>query len=233
MAEVAKEVMGQFPIDELCFIFASGLFILLAFPFDIFSFDFSSPVAFDIGEFSKWVYSSFAPFANLKYVGWQFPTYLAMLFFASLPLGVIMYLLFGVYERSNHFIMSSIGRVFGTTPKELFCNEHKFDGAPMHVKLEFYLWLKEKGVNRFMTLLWSMRSISTGLLYGSETFSLLVILSLLLGARTSILEWLGFSVILVLFFYFCFVAFQKRSNDLVDVLFTTFSSRWEGHCYWV
>lgn len=213
--EAAKETLGQFPIDDLFFILTSGLFVVMAFPFDIFNFDFSLLPTFSITDLPKLASSNFAPFINLKYLGVQFPTYLIMLVLLSIPFGMMIYLLDGAYQRLNYIVMR--GRV-----KERFCKS-EIGEVPLGVILDFYEWLREKKMGKYASLLWSMKSTSTGLLYGGETFILFVSISMLL-ARRVYWEWFVFSFILTFFLYAIHIIYQRRYNTLFDALYNTYQA---------
>jgi hypothetical protein len=213
--EAAVETLGQFPIDVLFLMLTSGLFVVMAFPFDIFRIDFSSLQTFSITDLPKLVSSNFAPFINMKYLGVQFPTYLIMLLLVSIPFGVVIYLLYGVYERFNHVLMRGF-------VKKRICKSEMNEVA-LGVKLEFYKWARENRMGKYISLILSLKAIAAGLLYGGETFILIVFISMLLAWRAYWgWGWFVFSIILTVFLYVVELIYDRRSNEVSDALYNTF-----------
>jgi hypothetical protein len=92
----------------------------------------------------------------------------------------------------------------------------KFETAKIYYKLKFYEWLRWKKVDRYFLFLWTMRSVSTALLYGSETFWLLALFSAVLSllwlpVSINIWLWLACSTFIVVVIYLFFYApFQTK-----------------------
>jgi hypothetical protein len=238
MTEVAKEVMGQFPIDDLCFILTAGLFAVLAFPFDIFSFNFISLATFNWADLPSLVSSNFKPFVNLTYLG-QFQDRFYILLLASLPFGVMIYFSSSIYEKLNSLLSRLFKRFLRETPREKFGTaklkedivmEEKFRNASIARKLRFYRWLKDRGVNKYIVFIWSMRQVATALLFGIETLLFVYVLpsSILVLISTpsswvTCLTWSVISLLLLLFFArFAYFDFEKRYNKTHGELFATF-----------
>ncbi len=236
MTEVAEEVIGHFPIEELCFILTAGLFITLTFPFDIGKV-LSSPVDINWAELPSIISSNFKPFVNLlnvlasEHVGELF----VVLLLSCIPVGVMIYLSLTVYEKANKSVGDFLKKykldpkrrvrwMWDTTSKK----EHRvnnrndeFISADDDHKLRFYEWLGAKKIGRFVLFLWAMRSVSEALLYGSETFGLLTLMSAIIPmfwnqVSTEIWIWVVYSTFIFFVIYVFVYSPFKAKYDMYN-----------------
>jgi hypothetical protein len=249
--KVAEKVMGQFPIDELCFILAAGLLTTMTFPFDIIRL-LSSSANINWTELPS-IISNFKPFVNLLYVltSEHVAELFVVLLLSSIPVGIMIYLSLAVYEKANdslgRFLKYYTGhpkrlvlRMLGITsekkpneaeepsvsnsndPNDKF--ETSNSARVICRNLKFSEWLRAKKVDRYFLFLRTMRSVSTTLLYGSETFWLLAVLSavlplLWLHVSIDIWLWVAYSafivVVIYLFFYAPFQTIYETSHSKI------------------
>jgi len=240
LSDIAREVLGRFPIENLGFVFVAGFFTVVSFPFDLFSRDFSRSTYLSIvSEQSvscslNWLGLKFDPFVNIKYLGYQFPTGLAELVLVSLPVGLLLYVLFELYGwinrrpyalylrfiRRDRSSSEEIGKPFDSpissdSPiKKWVCGKRlSFDSHEQ--ELDFYDWLKETGIVKSIDFLVLMRSSFEGILYGSETFFFIVFFCLVfswLFSFTGTLEWFVGAIVIFPFSYVIYLASEKVSQ---------------------
>lgn len=172
--EASKEIFSRFPIEQVFFIAAFGFFVVVSFPFDIFKF-FSngfpkihpSSIFQDIGSYVK---TDFAPFANVQYLGKDFPSGFIETFLLSLAFGIVAFFLHDYLNKVNHI------------PKWLYYQiarkpEKQPPSRPIVKQLAFARWIRKEGYGKLLDFFYSMQLIATGLLWGAEVFLALVFLS--------------------------------------------------------
>jgi hypothetical protein len=226
--ETAKELMGRFPIDDIFFILSSGIFVVFSFPFDVFkALSNGLPtLTINIDSFTNlkiYIDQNFEPFASIKYLG-DFPNGLIKLLLLSLAVGAMIYLLYAIYEKSNHFIMRQFEKIAGFTIKNRACkSETRSKPMPTADALDFLDWVQKRRLGKSIDVLWSMRALGDGLFYGCETFFLIIILSCLFGWHLS--EWLLFSFLLGVFLYVAQIAYEIRFRGTYDRLVQAFNTQ--------
>jgi len=242
MTEVVEKVMGQFPIDELCFILAAGLVTIMTFPFDIIRL-LSSSANINWAELSS-IISNFEPFVNLQHV--LASEHVAELFvvflLSSVLIGILIYLSAAAFEKAND-LLGMFLKKYKCHPKRLVlwmskiaskepCEMEKssvsnpsddndeFETAHPFYKLKFYEWLRMRKVDRYVLLLWTMRRVSTALLFCSEIFWVLALLSAALSHIWLLVAWSSFIVVVTYFFFYATFEIQYEKSH--KVLYKTF-----------
>ncbi len=205
---MAKEVIGRFPIDQLAFIFVSGFFLTVAFPFDFSKLDFSRglPSMVTLCVYAK---SHFAPFVGVSYLGMNFPIGLIMMILLSIPTGVFIFFFYDLFRSGNHIVMQGIKHVFGSSVSEAF--RTKKNDLPK----EFYDWIEKRRAGKFWDFINVMELVSVGLFYSSELLLLIILFSCLFGGTLDAV--VGASVLCV-FLYLALRIYDKRYNDLIASL---------------
>ncbi len=133
--ESAEKAFNTFPIEMIFFIIVIGLFVVLSFPFDLPSMYSKSPVivssynGISFHNLSNYLDEGFHPFVNVNLLsGGNFLTGAGILILCSLPVGVLLFLLYSIYEMINHL------------PKLIIC---KFKKKKYKTKSDR---IKEKGI---------------------------------------------------------------------------------------
>ena len=206
MTEVAKEIMGRFPVDQLAFIFASGFFLVVAFPFDVSSLDFSRglPSTVALLDCVRW---NFAPFVGIKYLGAEFPSGLVKMILMSVPTGMFFFFFYDVFRDVNRFVMQRVVVRYITHRSVSDLMGIQTNRAPK----EFYDWFVERRIGKFWDFMGVMSLASLGLFYSCEFFLLIVILSWI--ARACTFEAVIAASVLCAFLYFAVKVYDRRYND--------------------
>jgi hypothetical protein len=191
---IAGDIAGRFPIDELFLIMSAGIFLVLCFPFDIYqlsakgvpqpsldSSGFSNP--FDhLANLSIYIRGNFTPFVAIKYLN-DFPNGLVKILLLSFPVGMTVYFLFSYYEKANHRIRQRLERVRARKNRPKSENDNRdgkansSESRALRDESEFSDWSTSKGYRKLFDFIFSMDAVASGLLYATETFILIVLLS--------------------------------------------------------
>jgi hypothetical protein len=210
--ETAKETAVRFPIEKVLFIFTVGFFIVISFPFDLFSafsdglppLDFVDWFVLPVPAIESYVKNNFQPFVNLRYLGGaNFPTGLIQIILCSLPVGVIIFFTYGLYEKINHII--------NYIPN---CLYYKATGK------------KQKQQEDLLR-----QEISVGLLYGSETMLFVIAISgFFLHTEKYWGGWLLLSILIWLFFVFIYKSYKRAFPTLYNGIIASFIEYQKSKC---
>jgi len=242
--ETGNEILGRFPIDQLCFLLAGGLFLVFSFPFGIsYNADFLRgvpPLNFtniipyfkeSIEYSADYIALNFSPFVNINYLN-DFPNGLIKILLLSFPCGTIFFFFYDVYKRTNHFfkvlfwdyfLKNIINRKNKNEKKENLRDGN--DQINLREYFDFFDWIRKKDLGKFFDFMLAMHKITIGLLYSCETYFLISLFSLFaVLLRTGIihLEWLILPIVLNVFFYIVFRVYDKRYESIYNNLFMGF-----------
>jgi hypothetical protein len=213
MAEVAKDILGRFPIDQVLYIFVSGFFLVIAFPFDFSSLDLSHGLP-SIVLLLNYMSGNFAPFVGIKYLGAEFPTGLVKMLLASLPVGVCFFYLYGAFQSFNNIVMKHAKRVFRRNVSDVFrIVFRKHVSIVLHIEKQvthrdFYEWAKQKELG-----IWAMRLAILGLFNATEVFLVVILVSS--AFSVSAWSWLLPAFLIVSFCYSILKAYEWRFESLM------------------
>lgn len=216
-----QAVLERFPLAFLVFILSVGLFVTLSFPFDFFSLDFSEglrlPNTETLREYifvtiPSYIRENFAPFINVKHLGSEFPWGFIKILLASSAVGTIIYFFYGIYGAINHFLRKCIMKPFNALCfwRDKAKKEKGSRQRSIVEKLEFSAWVRKIGLAKYLDFLYSTQMITTGLLYGSETFFTTVLALGLILVPERWLVWVIFALLLCIFSYLVF--WVNRNN---------------------
>jgi hypothetical protein len=224
---MAEKIVGRMPLWVLFFIASSGVFITLSFPFNIFAFDFKNGLVLTnmtAIETLKSFDGNFKPFILVNYLGGSFPSGIIEIILLSLVIGTLIYLCYDVCQWINHRPKILFEYLFPARAK----SEPKKIPMPTLSDAEwkpYVEWLRAVNMEGYFDVLQSLKWMTEGLLYGTETFlffnivriSNIVILYFIDGMSelSHIGEpgaWLGLSTIFVLVSYGLFKLFPPRLN---------------------
>jgi hypothetical protein len=238
--ETAKETAVRFPIEKVLFIFTVGFFIVISFPFDLFSafsdglppLDFVDWFVLPVPAIESYVKNNFQPFVNLRYLGGaNFPTGLIQIILCSLPVGVIIFFTYGLYEKSNH-IISYIPNClyYKATGKKQKQQEDLLRQRKINSAI-FNEWISTKDVKRYYEFIVSMKEISVGLLYGSETMLFVIAISgFFLHTEKYWGGWLLLSILIWLFFVFIYKSYKRAFPTLYNGIIASFIEYQKSKC---
>lgn len=227
-------MLGRFPTENLAFILIAGFYTVISFPFNFFSTDFTDVTRLtipDIGLYGLHELSTatFAPFINIKYLGYPFPAGLLQLLLLGLLPGFVIFLLYTVYEWLNGLpaILLSHLRKSNKKPPESIVKTWvagKRLNLDIQETLNFYKWLRGKRIDRYFVFLTSICSSSEGLLFGNETFVVVLLAYLYFshGMASQIYEWIVLGVLLTIMFYFIYLASLRKSRKDMCRFYATY-----------
>lgn len=224
--EAGKEIIGRFPIEEIFLVVSYGLFVLISFPFDIFKVKAPPPNTSEIGwwnflqVFASLVKNNFDPFANVKHLGENFPNYLVEAFLLSLVFGLAVVFLYNQFNYVNHRIRSPFTWMHRKIKTANATKDDEKEKTSLilseHEELAYANWIRKRGYQKLLDFLYSMDNVATGLLYGVESFSLIVVISLVIIGLNDLqlpkFEW----IVLSLALWFPFIALYKAYRRRFD-----------------
>ena len=225
--ESVNNALEKFPINQIIFILTVGIFIVISFPYD-----YNNLLAIGLDKIKFYNLfgviplpqinsstDSFQPFVNLQYLQSTsgFPIGVTQTILFSLPVGVLIYSLSDIYEKANHGLKWFVYFIFrrSLTPKGNKLTKRGID------HISFSNWEIRRHQGRYINFLTSVREVNTGLLYGTETLLLFVLISTILQGNQYHYGWLFLSFILCLFFGVSYLLseykFNKEFNNLMDI----------------
>jgi hypothetical protein len=212
--ETAKGIIDYFPINEILFILAAGVFTVLSFPYDVFQLFSDSQSA----QFSLWygipipklsdISAYYKPFGNLHYLNLNnFATGLAFVIFLSLIVGSIVYCSTGIFEWINRRLSWGYRGVY----KKILGkgkDEKKKDWISINDETNFYRWVSINHLDRHVEYAASMRQVNVAFLYSSEILLLSTLLSGFLMTKAFFNLWFGWAIIIALISAFVFCIYE-------------------------
>ena len=165
------EPITKYPIGYLLFILTSGSFFILSFPYDIFSIDFSNGLILPDARFFEYLGQNFKPFINIKYLSTD-----SLLSFSKITLlfwitGIFFFFMRDLFCKFNNILKCGLTNF--PKIKGIYSNLTRSRSKKGNIdQLEFAVWARTNKHANHTDFLWSIREITVGLLYASETFFL-------------------------------------------------------------
>ncbi len=232
-----KELLNRFPIEGIFLIAAYGLFVIISFPYDIFAlFEVCIPrpsstntIALTITAICNYLKSNFTPFINAYHLGTNFPNGFFEILLLSLAFGIVAYFLYETFTEVNHVVRHP-KPIYLWIKQKTRAHEKKNRKLPtrgsekrsLQNQLAFADWIKRRGYQKHINLATSMEWTAAGLLWGAETFCLVVFVSCLAISilSTQFDQWLSLlgAFVLVGVSYGLHLAARSRRKKLDNVL---------------
>ena len=218
------ELIERFPLGELFYILATGLFTILSFPYDLFNLDFSNGIKLPVlCDFVKYLGENFSPFVNAQGIGVDFVLGLAKIVIASFIVGLLFFIFYDFFERINNFFVK--GRI-----KNKFNSFFDLKNVKMNRKteLDFNKWARERKISKYLGFVYSIRLAFAGLFHSAEVyFFVVVIVGLFILPSPSFHQnWLnGFYLMLIILI--CSYILHRLAGVRFDNIFQSFFREYE------